>query len=146
MSDLKAFEQFIKDQIPLAEQLSFSLLEYDQKSLSLKAPFAPNKNDKNTMFAGSQASLALLAGWALVTLRFKEYGVQSVAAVKTEMSYLKPIEGEVSLRSKFSKDLSETLDRLDNKGRARAYVKVELVDQKDGKTKAEFSAEYYLSK
>jgi len=98
---LKDFEKDIKKKIPLAHHLDFQFFSFENSCLILRAPFSKNKNDKETVFAGSQASLALLAGWSLVTLVFEKQGVTSVAAMKTEMQYIKPIEGDFEIQANF---------------------------------------------
>lgn len=154
---LEAFEYKVKQDIPLARHLHFSLLSYDQTSLVLSAPYEANRNDKHTVFAGSQASLALLAGWSLASLRFAEQGVSSVAAVKTDMHYIKPIESDFILQARFAEDcdLAHCESSLSRKGRAKAIVKVELFEERDFKqgnleqlnqdVKASFNGSYFLS-
>jgi thioesterase domain-containing protein len=144
---LEHFEREVKEKIPLAKDLQFSYLSCDEKELVLQAPFEKNKNDKNTVFAGSQASLALLAGWSLVTLSFQDYKVRSVAAMKTEMSYLKPIEGDFVVRAVFSDqaDKSACINMLDKKGRTKISVDVTLSELGEQRVKASFNGVYFLS-
>ena len=144
---LKNFETQIKKDIPLAKELEFEFVSYEGNKLYLKAPYLPNKNDKQTVFAGSQASLALLAGWSLSTLYFETYGVSIVAAVKTEMHYKKPIENNFIVRAKFLDDESlEIVEKsIEKKGRAKVHVSVELLEEGSEEVKAVFSASYFLS-
>jgi thioesterase domain-containing protein len=48
---------------------------YDQGRLTLKAPFAPNINDKGTVFAGTLNAVATLAGWSLLWLILREHNL-----------------------------------------------------------------------
>lgn len=144
---LKNFEIDIKQNIPLAKALDFQLVSFENNQIILQAPFANNKNDKNTVFAGSQASLALLAGWSLVTLVFAKEGVTTVAAMKTEMHYVKPIEGDFEIQANFSKDADLEACRLmlTKKGRSKIAVDVVLREQGDEISKASFTGSYFLS-
>ena len=144
---LKDFEKDVKEKIPLAKDLEFTFIKFDDGQLELSAPFEKNKNDKNTVFAGSQASLALLAGWSLVTLSFKDYKVTSVAAMKTEMSYLKPIEGDFFVSAVFADnaDKISCINMLSKKGRAKILVYVTLGEKGEDRVKANFIGTYYLA-
>lgn len=147
MIQLKRFEQQIKSEIPLTQALEFEFYSFEKDVLVLKAPYLPNKNDKHTVFAGSQASLALLSGWSLVNLLFQEHGLKSVAAVKTEMHYKKPIEKDFFISAKLSEDSDplQISSHLEKKGRAKAGVDVELMEELSGEVQAVFSASYFIS-
>lgn len=144
---LKEFETYIKNKIPLSKELNFELISFDNGEVVMHAPFEKNKNDKDTIFAGSQASLALLAGWSLVSLSFKQDGVNIVAAVKTEMHYIKPIESDFEIRAHFSKtaDLDACRAMLTKKKRAKIQVDVNLSEKGSDLVKATFSGSYFLS-
>jgi thioesterase domain-containing protein len=147
-TDLKQFEEQIKRDIPLAVNLHFEFANYRETSLELKAPYLPNKNDKETVFAGSQASLALLAGWSLVTLYFKKCDAEIVAAVKTEMHYQAPIEKDFIVQARFSEPekLSLLEDQIKSKGRAKVNIEVVLKEPESEKPQAIFSGSYFVSK
>ena len=53
--------------IPLVEHLGIRIRGETATSLTLVLPFAPNRNDKNTAFAGSLYSGLVLAGWGLLS-------------------------------------------------------------------------------
>jgi len=145
---LAEFEAQIKQWIPLASDLQFTLQSFEDNSITLTAPFEKNRNDKNTVFAGSQASLALLAGWSLATLSFNHCGVTSVAAMQTEMSYLKPIRADVLVKAVFAEEANiEACENiLDKKGRAKISVLVELFEQGSDELKSKFTGTYFLGK
>lgn len=145
---LAEFEEHIKQSIPLARDLQFHLQGYENNSITINAPFEKNKNDKNTVFAGSQACLALLAGWSLVTLSFNHCGVTSVAAMQTEMSYLKPIKGDMLLKAVFAEVVNIAIaeNMLNAKGRAKISVAVEIFEQGSEEVKTKFSGAYFLEK
>ncbi len=83
------------EQIPLTGHLGLAITAYDGHCLRMDAPLAPNLNDKGTAFAGSIASLATFAGWALITLLVEErLGLAEVAVYRSEISYRRPIDGD----------------------------------------------------
>ena len=145
---LAEFEAHIKQCIPLAGDLQFHLQSYENDSVTITAPFEKNRNDKNTVFAGSQASLALLAGWSLVTLAFNHCGVTSVAAMQSEMSYLKPIRGNILLKAVLAEgaNIAGVENMLSKKGRAKISVRVEIFEQGNEDIKTKFSGTYFLEK
>lgn len=128
----------IREQIPLAGRIGLEITGYDGRSLVMAAPLAPNRNDKGTGFAGSIATLATLAGWALVTLWVEErLGPADVAVYRSEMDYRQPITGDFFARCHLPDE--EALDALqaalDSKGRGRLELSVVVCQ---GETEAVF--------
>ncbi|MDP1775881.1 MAG: YiiD C-terminal domain-containing protein, partial [Moraxellaceae bacterium] len=71
MTDLvqaKAFVLQMREQMPLLNFMQIDAKHWDGQVLTLSAPLEPNRNDKNTAFAGSIASLSTVTGWALLML------------------------------------------------------------------------------
>lgn len=121
------------EQIPLTGQIGLKVTGYDDVSLTMTAPLAPNRNDKGTGFAGSIAALATLAGWALITLWVEERrGPVEVAVVHSEMRYRRPITGDFFARAFLPEDETpgKLLSALDEKGRGRLEVTV-VIGQED---------------
>jgi thioesterase domain-containing protein len=117
----------IRELIPLAGQIGLEIIEYDDHRLVMRAPLAPNVNDKGTGFAGSIATLATLAGWALITLWVEERrGPAEVAVFHSEMDYRQPVTGDFSARCQLpgKEALDNLLAALDKKGRGRLELTV----------------------
>ena len=57
--------------IPLVREMQIEVLGEAEGRLRLRAPLAPNVNDKGSAFGGSLASLMTLAGWALATRKLE---------------------------------------------------------------------------
>lgn len=86
----------IHDQIPLTRAMEFSFSSYKPGELCLRAPLEGHVNDKGTFFAGSQAALFTLAGWALTTLEAESrFGPSDVVAVENELKYTAPLTGDM---------------------------------------------------
>lgn len=127
-----------REQIPLTGQIGLEITGYDGRSLVMAAPLAPNRNDKGTGFAGSIATLATLAGWALITLWVEERrGSVDVAVYHSEMTYRRPITGDFFARCHLpgEETLETLLAALDSKGRGRLELSVVVCQ---GETEAVF--------
>lgn len=105
MKTEKKLEKFLKKQIPLLKAMKLEVKEYSGLKLALKAPLKPNKNDKNTGFAGSIYTLSVITGWSLLFLKLKEAGLITDIVIHTMSgTYISPVEAdfyaEVSLPDK----------------------------------------------
>ncbi len=79
--------------IPITHKMNFNVSEYNGKSLTLTAPLAENKNDKNTGFAGSIYSLAVLTGWSFLFLKTQEENLWvEIVIGKADVEYLRPVK------------------------------------------------------
>ena len=104
MSDLDALADRVRAAIPLTTHLDFRFTAFDGERLTLTAPLAPNHNDKGTFFAGSQAALLTLAGWACTTLMADSVAANAavgegeasvdVVAVESSLQFRAPLHGE----------------------------------------------------
>ena len=79
-----------------AETLGIRVLENHIDRVILEMPLEGNLNDKNTMFAGSQFSAMVLAGWSLATNWAKDMGVHAPVVIhKTEMEFSRPVVSDL---------------------------------------------------
>ncbi|MBT8095157.1 MAG: thioesterase domain-containing protein [Gammaproteobacteria bacterium] len=131
MIDLSTFEAECQRDIPLLNAMQLSLRSYDNLTLKLDAPLAPNINNKGTAFGGSIASICLFAGWAVATLGFTEHGVTNTEIVvyQSEMTFLRPARGHLDVVAHLKpSDFRECLDRLQRGSdkRLRFDVRIDL--------------------
>src|SRR5262245_49603221 len=88
------------DDIPLARHIGVQVLAYDGRSLVLAAPLDANSNHKGTAFGGSLYSLAVLAGWGLLTLELDGRGIAAEIVIQScEVDYRLPVTGDFSARA-----------------------------------------------
>jgi len=81
--------------IPITRIMGISAGDYDGNRLKLTAPAAPNRNDKQTAFAGSSYSIAAVCGWSLLFVKLLERGIDAdIAVYKGEINYVKPAVGD----------------------------------------------------
>ena len=131
MIDLQAFEAECRADIPLLNAMQLSFSSYENLSLWMEAPLAPNINNKGTAFGGSIASIGLFGGWAVATLGFINAGIHNTEIVvyTSEMTFERPARGLLRVRA-FMKpeDFEACLDRLQagDSERIRFDVHVEI--------------------
>ncbi|MDF1820704.1 MAG: YiiD C-terminal domain-containing protein [Alcanivoracaceae bacterium] len=143
MIDLAALQARVCEAIPITRGLSFELLDFDGDRLRVSAPLSANGNDKGTFFAGSQAMLLTLSGWALTTLLAEQAGYPSdVVAVESALSYCAPVCSDMVVTVSASEgQQARFAERLARKGRAPLAVDASGVDQA-GVEGARFRASY----
>jgi thioesterase domain-containing protein len=126
---LQRLEEVVRETIPLATAMDIRVLASDEEGLRLGAPLAANANLHGTIFGGSAAALAILAGWALVRLRLLAQALEPTLVIqRTSMDFLAPAEGDLVARAHPPDD--EAWDRFvrtfHRHGRARLAVEVTL--------------------
>jgi thioesterase domain-containing protein len=136
--------RFIRDSIPLARAMELELLACDERSLVLRAPLAPNVNDKGCAFGGSLASLMTLTGWGLVELALRAHGEDcDVFVGESTVRYLQPVWSDfrAEVRLAGATDWAGFFATLDARGKARIEVAC-AVPGDDGKPAATLSARF----
>jgi len=101
MIDLNAFEAECRRDIPLLTAMHLSFVSYDDLTLTMEAPLAPNINNKGTAFGGSIASICLFGGWAVATLAFldNDIGNTEIVVYKNEMTFERPARGHLTVNA-----------------------------------------------
>ena len=131
MIDLNRFEAECRQDIPLLNAMHLSFVSFENLTLTMEAPLAPNINNKGTAFGGSIASICLFGGWAVATLGFVDAGIRNTEIVvyTSDMTFERPARGLLRVRAFVDPDDFQTcLTRLqagDDK-RIRFDVRVEL--------------------
>lgn len=146
MTDADAHEliRFIRDKIPLARAMDLELLAHDESRLALRAPLAPNINDKGCAFGGSLVSLMTLAGWGLVELALRARGQHcDVFVGASSVRYLQPAWTDFHAEARLADgaDWSDFFDTLQARGKARIEVACR-VPAADGQPAATLSARF----
>jgi thioesterase domain-containing protein len=82
-------------QIPLAKAMRFRIEYRPPGTVRVRAPLAPNRNDKGTAFAGAIYSALVLAPWCLLTAALKERGIKAdVMVYRASVKYLQPVRDD----------------------------------------------------
>lgn len=92
--------QYLHAQIPLTQAMGVTVASIDADAVALQAPLAPNINHRHSVFGGSAAALAMLAGWALLHVRLRAAGIAGrVVIQRNTMEYRHPILGPFLARA-----------------------------------------------
>lgn len=121
-------ERHLLATIPLARAMSLHIVDYADGELRMRAPLAPNVNDKGCAFGGSLASLMTLAGWSAAYLRLGAAATDSEIYVQdSELRYLAPIWDDIEVVARLQADdggaafVAGYVDR----GRSRVTIEAE---------------------
>jgi len=114
------------NQIQPYETLGFTTVSDDAEQVVMTVPGSGNKNDKMTMFAGSQFSGLVLAGWRLVANWTQEH-LQTTCPIvikSTQTEFKRPVEKDLLCRA----FLADTPSQQKN-GNWKMLVRVEGLDE-----------------
>ena len=114
--------QILHAEIPLTRAMGLQVASWDGTSVTLSAPLAPNQNHTDTAFGGSISSLAIMAGYSLLFLLFRDRAISTrILIQKSATEYLLPIDAEFSATATCPPPaaLAEFLETLKRKRRAR---------------------------
>ncbi|MEM1090300.1 MAG: YiiD C-terminal domain-containing protein [Pseudomonadota bacterium] len=121
-SEQEYFETYLHRELPISRFMEVSVAEVSEQQVLLRAPLPPNKNDKNTGFGGSLASLLFMAGWGWLfnALRRAELNADIVVQ-DSEIRYHRPSTGDLfaCCEKPPAQDYDAFLDRLEQKRVAR---------------------------
>ena len=106
MIDLNAFETVCRRDIPLLTAMHLSFVDFDNLTLSMEAPLAPNIINTGSAFGGSIASICLFGGWAVSTLAFLDNGIENTEIVvyKNTMTFERPARGHLTVNAYIKPD------------------------------------------
>ncbi len=133
MSELQRAQALLaemRDDMPLIAFMALEVAACDGRSLTLRAPLAPNRNDKGTAFAGAIASLSTVTGWALLTLWGRaQVGPCQVAVYHSEMRYRFPIAAVFEATATLPDEpvMQQLRDRMAARGKGRVDLQIQVV-------------------
>lgn len=105
--------------------MALELASCDDDHLTLRAPLAPNVNDKGCAFGGSLVSVMTLSGWALVELALRRRGLDcDVFVAESSVRYLAPLWEDFFSEARLAADANWAtfFTTLESRGRARIAV------------------------
>lgn len=112
--------------IPLLDAMDFRVGAWQRWHLTTHAPLAPNRNDKQTGFAGSIAALANVTGWGLVTLFCEAHGYSAEIVIRdSQLAYRKPVTADLVAQVNLDvQEADQFLANLNQQGRARLELTI----------------------
>ena len=126
---LHALGDLLRRELPLSGPLGVELRRWDQGGLEVWAPADPNRNVQGTLFGGSLAAVALLAGWGLVRLELQDRGIEADVVVQdSALRYERPVRAAIRAVALHppAKEWDRFLRAVQTRGRGRIPVRVEL--------------------
>ena len=141
----RELERYLHEHIPLSRAMAASVVAVLRDEVSLAAPLAPNINHRDTVFGGSAAALAMLAGWSLLHVRLRAEGSEARLVIqRNTMEYQRPIAGDFTARAALEhpQRWQQFMATLARRGKARIVVTalLEQGGQIAGRLSGEFVA------
>jgi thioesterase domain-containing protein len=123
-------QDLIRSNIPLSQEMQFSICHLDKSSIQVNAPLEPNVNIHGTGFAGSLYSLSVLTGWAMCFHLLNEAKIDaSLVVSKAEIRYLKPVTGEIECYCEVTEAIkADFYQTLNAKGKSRLNLDIRIGD------------------
>lgn len=121
--------KILHEEIPLTRAMGLQVASWDGRTVTLSAPLEPNQNHTDTAFGGSIASAAILSGYCLLFLLFKERSISTrILVQKSALDFLLPIDAEFAASATLppAEVLEEFLETLKRKRRARMELTTEV--------------------
>ena len=136
---------FFETHLPITQFMKMDVESYDGQTLILRAPLAPNINDKQTAFGGSLYNAAVMACWGMAYLKTLEAGIHCNQVVtKGSIEYKAPVHGDIRAicNAPSNEVLDQFIDHFKHKGRSR--ITLNAVIECSGKTAVEFEGTYAI--
>lgn len=142
---IQALNQTIHDKIQITELMGITVTAYTGRELTIEAPIATNKNDKNTAFAGSIYSTAVLCGWALISQALSDTGIEArVMVINANITYKKAITGDLCFTSKLPSPSVWTMFINDLNQKKKNTLSMTVVMCVDGELYVSLVADYFV--
>ena len=141
--DLESLEQYLHTHIPITSAMGVTVVSADEDGVRLAAPFEPNINQRNTVFGGSAATLAILSAWTLVHIQLNAASIPSrIVIQRGDVDYLHPLNGdfEAFCPTPEPERWGRFLRALRRRGRARIVLQAELLGE--GRVAGRFEGSY----
>ncbi len=125
------------DKIEPLKALGIEFVRSDDEGAEFVIPLVGNRNDKGTLFAGSQYSALVLCGWYLASeYTDKHHAGFKVAIKNSDVSFPLPATSDLRVIAQFV----QAPDERPN-GNIRMLVNVRAIDS-DGQTVSSISGDY----
>lgn len=134
-------EAYLHDRIPVTRTMGVKVESCADGRIVISAPLEINHNHLGTAFGGSLASVAVLAGYAMLWTRVSKHDCHLVIR-DSRIRYHHPVTGDIRAVCEIpgEETLAIFMDRLTEKRKARVWLRVSIVE--DGRTCVDFEGEY----
>lgn len=138
---------YLNRHLPLFRAMEAQLARCDATGVGMRAPLAPNINDKGIAFGGSMAAIAALTGWALTFTTLRDYGeTAEIFITESALKFLRPVRGEIVTECLRPEAIvvERFIERYRQRGKARWAVEVAV--RAEGELAMTFNGEYGVFK
>ncbi len=143
MSYPQEINDYLNHHVPLFRAMQARLERCDDTGLTMRAPLAPNINDKGIAFGGSMAAIASLTGWALTRVTLREHGeTAEIVITDSTLKFLRPVRGEIV--TECARPDAATVERFIGSYRQRGKARwtAEVLIRADGEPAMTFRGQY----
>jgi thioesterase domain-containing protein len=138
----------LHNDIPLTHDMGLDVIGWQDQTLRLHLPLAPNVNHKSTMFGGSLYCGAVLAGWGWLHLRLREEGIEGghIVIQEGQISYPLPVTGDAVAQCQAPDDKAwkRFVAAWQRYGRGRLTLETCVFNQGSSDAAVRFSGQYVL--
>lgn len=133
--NVQELQAYLHEHIPLSAAMQVKVLQASERKVCLQAPLAANINHRDTVFGGSAASVAILAAWTLLYVRFKEEKLPARLVIQhCDVDYTLPIEGDFQAVCEFISEAQWQKARKLFQRRGKTRIQLESCLQINGET------------
>jgi thioesterase domain-containing protein len=140
-------QTFFETHLPITDYMGLAVDKYDGSTLSLKAPLAPNINDKQTAFGGSLYNACVMTCWGFAYLKSIEANIQGNQVVAAgSIKYKAPVDSDyvAVCESPSQEVLDHFIDGFKRHGKGLITLKSTITC--NGKIAVEFEGTYAVLK
>lgn len=141
-------EQLLHHDIPLTLDMGVKVIDWQQHTLRLHLPLAPNVNHKSTLFGGSLYCGAVLAGWGWLHLRLREAGITDghIVIQDGQISYPLPVRGDAVALCEPPQEASwqRFLTTYQRRGRARLELHTQIFSPDSSEAAVRFVGQFVV--
>ncbi len=141
---INSIQAKLTENIPITKSMGLEIIKFDDTGMLISAPLHLNRNDKGTAFAGSLFSVAVLTGWACVSQKLTDEGIDAeVAVYSSNITYHKPVISDFTAvcNLSFGEEWVKFRDRVKKKSNGRIVLTVDITHNDE--RRVSFRGEYY---
>lgn len=92
-ADLRDLQETLEREIPICRMMGIRVVASDGDGLTVELPLDPNRNHRQTAFAGSLNALCTIAGWGATFLLLRELNQAGTIVIRrSAIRYQQPVD------------------------------------------------------
>lgn len=135
----------LPNQIPISDAMGFAVEFRAPATVTIRVPLEPNRNDKNTAFAGSIYSALVLAPWHLLDHLVRiDFPQAKIAVYQANVKYHKPVTTDFTVTATLA-DPALVVEALRNKETHKIRLSSQALSGAN-EPLASFQGKYFISR